>query len=229
MSNLRVLAAVVALSTASAHAAILDFEDFGLANGEDATVAGSEFLADFGITFSSTDRLRIVEVGGPALGFWPNDTPDPADAFGQFFLGTAFDDGFTTLTIDYANPVRGMSFDLGDIDGPEVFMVEVFDAMGNSLASRTIRAGDPGTGDQSVYSLGFSNLGADIARIVLEGERSRGNLGIAFDNFSVDRNMSSEVPLPASAALYFIGACVLALRRTAKAMRAVDGRTVPQS
>lgn len=207
------LSAALALGVGDASARVLNFEAFGAANGEDATVFGNEFLSGYGISFSSTDRLRIVEVGGPALGFWPNDTPDPADAMGRFFLGTAFDDGFTTLTINYASAVTGFSFDLGDIDGPEVFEVDVFGSAGQLLAERTIRAGDPGTGDQSVYRLGFSDLGAEIARVVLSGSRSRGNLGIAFDNFSVDKDLSASVPIPGAAVLFAAGLVGIARRR----------------
>ncbi|MEM6748530.1 MAG: hypothetical protein AAF608_14030 [Pseudomonadota bacterium] len=140
-------------------------------------------------------------MGGPTDGFAPHDTPKPADAFGTYFLGTAFDDGHTELMIEYTDGVDGLSFDLGDIDGPEVFQIDVLGMGDEILFSRNIQAGDPGTGDRSVYKFGASGLSGLIYKVVLTGERNNGRLGIAFDNFSVDRNLNA-VPLPGALPLF---------------------------
>ncbi|MEO1658992.1 MAG: hypothetical protein AAFR65_14865 [Pseudomonadota bacterium] len=202
MKRLVTLMTTAALSLTAADAKMLDFEDFGVTNGDLATVVGTEFESEYGIVFSSNDGLRIIEVGGSQDGFAPNDTPNPADAFGQFFLGTAFDDGYTELTIEYTEGVEGLSFDLGDIDGPEVFQIDVLGMGDEMLFSRTIRAGDAGTGDRSVYKFGASGLSGLVHKVVLTGERERGRLGIAFDNFSVDSNMNA-VPVPGAFPLFF--------------------------
>ncbi len=202
MKRLATLLSTVTLAAGAADAKMLDFEDFGTTNGDLATVAGTEFEDEYGIIFTSNDGLRIIEVGGPTNGFVPHDTPNPADAFGQFFLGTAFDDGYTELTIEYTEGVEGLSFDLGDIDGPEIFQIDVLGMGDEMLFSRTIRAGDTGTGDRAVTRFGASGLSGLIYKVVLTGERSRGNLGIAFDNFSVDMNMN-EVPVPGAFSLFF--------------------------
>lgn len=183
-----------------AQAKVLDFEEAGAADGE-MIISGDEFLDEYGVQFASSDQLKLVLVGAPAGGFWPDDLPDPADAFGDYFMGTSFDDGITDLIITYATPVSGLSFKMADIDGDEVFNFSVYDVMGKVLAQKTIRAGYPGTGNRKVTRIGFSDLGADIAKVEMTGERSRGNLGIAFDEFSVDEDLS-PVPVPAAAPLF---------------------------
>lgn len=201
MKKLLLSAAVSVAALAQASAAVLDFEAFGAANGE-PFLLGNEFAAAFGVSFSSSDdELRIVRVGSPTDGFVPNDTPNPADAFGSYFLGTSFDDRFTDLTITYATPVDGLSFEMGDIDGREIFTIEIFDAADNLIQTRTIEAGDPNTGDRAVTPVGISGLGVQIAKVVLTGERRNGgNLGIAFDNFSVSRD--ATIPLPGALPLF---------------------------
>jgi len=179
---------------------VLNFEEAGQANGE-FILEGDEFLDEYGVRFASSDDLRLVLVGGRATGFAPNDTPNPADAFGQYFLGSSFDDRVTDLIVTYAKPVPGLSFKMADIDGDETFVIRVFDVMNRVLDERTINAGDPGTGNRAVTAVGFSGLGEDIARMELTGSRSRGKLGIAFDEFSVDEDLS-PVPVPAAAPLF---------------------------
>ncbi|MEM7740242.1 MAG: hypothetical protein AAF225_05530 [Pseudomonadota bacterium] len=68
MKPIAILMTTAALSFGSAQAKMLNFEDFGAANGDLATVAGTEFEDEFGITFSSNDGLRIIQVGGPTNG-----------------------------------------------------------------------------------------------------------------------------------------------------------------
>ncbi|NRA28734.1 MAG: hypothetical protein HRU11_00615 [Parvularculaceae bacterium] len=195
---------------------VLNFEEAGAADGE-MIIEGDEFLDEYGVQFASSDQLKLVLVGPPAAGFWPNDLPDPADAFGDYFMGTSFDDGITDLIITYATPVSGLSFKMADIDGDEVFDVSVYDVMGELLAHKTIKAGDPGTGNRKVTHVGFSDLGADIAKVEMSGERSRGNLGIAFDEFSVDEDLS-PVPVPAAAPLFGAAIAGGGLRRFFKKM-----------
>ncbi|MCQ8185004.1 VPLPA-CTERM sorting domain-containing protein [Parvularcula maris] len=216
MRKLLATSAVALLTSASAHAAVLDFEDFGTTNGDLAPVLMDSFETDFGIRFSSTDGIRVVQVGGSQDGFAPNDTPNPANAFGDFFLGTAFDDAQTDLTIDFIGGTAGYSFDLGDIDDDESFTIQTFGAGGVLLATDVINSGDPGTGNQSVFRFGNSNLGAPIFQVVISGTRGSKRLGIAFDNF----NTVSDNTVPVPAALPLFGAALAgygALKRRRKA------------
>lgn len=217
MKKLLISAAVSVAALSAANAAILDFEQFGADNGDLAPITAADFVTDFGISFTSTDGIRVIKVGPAQDGFVPNDTPNPADAFGEYFLGTAFDDRFTDLTITYTNPVKGLSFDLGDIDDDEVFTIKVFGAGDTLLQTDVITAGvTPGTGNQSVFTYGVSNLAMDIVRVEIEGERGGNRLGIAFDNFNVDRDVT-VVPVPAAAPLFGAALLTAAARRRRKA------------
>lgn len=212
MKTLITTAAVAALALGSANAALVDFESAG---PEGTPVLPSDFNSA-GISFTSSDGLQIVGVGAPMIGFRPDDIVEPNGAFGDFFLGTDFDDAQTDLTITYLNAVDALSFDLADIDDDEVFTIDVFGTDGALLTTQTIRAGDPGTGNQQVVRVGFSDLGAMIAQVVINGERSSGRLGIAFDNFQTSTN-TAAVPLPAAAPLFLAGLGGIAAYRRRRA------------
>ena len=210
MKKLIASTAAAALMVGAANAAIVDFETAG---PEGTPVLPTDFN-DQGISFTSTDGLQIVQTGAPQVGFFPDDTVED-DAFGDFFLGTDFDDNETDLTITYLTAVDALSFDLADIDDDEVFTIEVFGVGGALLASQTITAGDPGTGNQQVVRVGFSDLGAQIAQVVINGTRGSGRLGIAFDNFNTTVN--TAVPLPAAAPLFLAGLGGIAAYRRRRA------------
>lgn len=216
------LAAAIAFGAGVASAAILDFETGYTA--EKTAITGDEFLAAFGVTFSSPGGVNIVKVGGPNTnGFVPFDTPNPADAFGSYFLTSDFS-AVTALTIDYAVPVSAASFDVADIDGSgsnlEVFTFTALDAGGAVLASRVVQGDDPLAGDAVVTRIGFSGLTGLISKIDITGTTSGGTrlIGIAFDNFNTTVDTTTPVPLPAglplaAAAVAMLGA--LRMRRCA--------------
>ena len=205
MKKLITTAAVAALAFGTANAAIVNFEDSG---PEGTPVLPTDFN-DAGVSFTSTDGLQIVGTGAPQVGFFPDDMVE-GDAFGDFFLGTDFDDNETDLTITYLVPVDGLSFDLADIDDSEVFTIEVFAADGSLLETRVITAGDENTGNMAVTQVGFSGFGVQIAQVVITGRRDSGRLGIAFDNFTTDFN---AIPVPAAAPLFLAGLGGLAAYR----------------
>ena len=211
MKKLIASTAAAALMIGAANAAVVDFETAG----PEGTVVLPTDFNDQGISFTSTDGLQIVEVGAPQVGFNPDDTVVPDGAFGDFFLGTDFDDNETDLTITYLTAVDALSFDLADIDDDEVFTIDVFGIDGTLLASQTITSGDPGTGNQQVVRVGFSDLGAQIAQVVINGQRGSGRLGIAFDNFNTTVN--TAVPLPAAAPLFLAGLGGIAAYRRRRA------------
>ncbi|MEM6747225.1 MAG: hypothetical protein AAF608_07380, partial [Pseudomonadota bacterium] len=62
MKRFATLMSTAALMLTAADAKMLNFEDFGMANGDLAAVAGTEFEDEYGIVFSSNDGLRIIKV-----------------------------------------------------------------------------------------------------------------------------------------------------------------------
>jgi len=213
--RLNMFLAATAVSTlgVAAQAAVLDFED-GTVTGE-GTAISNQYQSSFGVTFSG-DGPKLVEVGAPTAGFVPDDTPDPAGAFGQFFLGTNFDNGQTDLTIDYDTAVDELRFQMGDIDGPEEFDITAFNGSGGMVDFLEVNAGDPGTGNQSVFDVVLRGMGIKQVQIVgtSPGQPDR-NLGIAFDNFNPS---SAVIPLPAGLPLLAGGLAVLGVaRRRSKA------------
>ncbi len=201
-------AALTVSITVPSHAAVqpvntlIDFENassfYGLEEGDTIT---DQFLDDFGVSFSSPQTSQLAEQGDPLYGFVgsrgrANDTTDPASRFGNFFLTTIFEGPLAELEITYADPVDALSFDIADVDGPEVFTIEAYSIDAVLLATQTITAGDPGTGDRIATRVGFEDLAAPISRVELSGVRHNGTIGIAFDNFDVSRNIAAPPPTP---------------------------------
>lgn len=208
--------AALLIAASTAQASFLDFET-GY-TGDITAIVGDEFESGFGVTFSSPNGLNIVKVGGPTDGFVPNDTPDPADAFGEFFLTSDFGT-VTSLFIDYTDAVAAASFDVGDIDGSgsnlEVFTFLAKDSGGNVLDTRTVDGFDPEAGDAAVTRIGFSGYSSLISRIEISGTTSGGSrlIGIAFDNFNTTVDTTTPVPLPAGLPLAAAGLAALSLLR----------------
>lgn len=215
------IAAALTFSAVAANAAILDFET-GF-SGDETPIVGNEFVGGFDVTFSSPNGLSIVEVGGNTDGFVPNDTPNPPDAFGDYFLTSDFGT-VTSLTINYGTAVAAASFDVADIDGSgndlEVFTFIARDTGGNVLDTQVVDGNNPLAGDAAVTRIGFSGLAGLISEIEISGTTAGGTrfIGIAFDNFDTMADTTSPIPLPAGAPLALLGLGALgALRARRKA------------
>ncbi|RYH09833.1 PEP-CTERM sorting domain-containing protein [Tropicimonas sp. IMCC6043] len=192
----------------------IDFEDIGT-GAELKVLDGTEYSA-FGVTFSSSDEIRLVKVGGAVHGFYPGDRPKPTGALGDYFLATDLS-GFTDLTISLGGLAQNVRFDMVDIDGPEIFNVTAFALDGSVLGHRTLLGRDDSddvTGDQVVTTVAFGGLSEGIHRIEILGTATRSrNIGIAFDNFEMEplRSLTEvvdaavAVPVPASLPLLTIG------------------------
>jgi len=209
------IATALTVSAATAQASLLDFETGFTA--EQTTITGTEFESAFGVTFTS-QVLKIARVGGTTNGFVPNDTPNPADALGGFFLTSDFGK-ITTLNIDFTTAVSEASFDVADIDGSgknlEVFTFTALDGMGNTLQTKTVNGQDANAGDAIVTRIGFSGLSGLIKGINITGTTAGGNrnIGIAFDNFNTTMDTTTPIPLPAGAPLVLAGMGALAALR----------------
>ncbi|MEM1410225.1 MAG: VPLPA-CTERM sorting domain-containing protein [Pseudomonadota bacterium] len=202
MKNLIIAGAVSLAAMANASANVINFEALGDVSSEGDAFVGNEFASQ-GVLFSSTDNMQLVRVGSPQAGFAPQDTPNPSNALGNWFLSTAFNDSVTDLTITWTNPIDEFSFDMADIDDDEVFTFTVRDASNTVIETREIKSGDTGTGNQLVTRVAFTGLGNQLVSLVIEGEKTAPvRLGIAFDNFAVD---SSAIPVPAALPLFAAG------------------------
>ncbi|MEM9838971.1 MAG: PEP-CTERM sorting domain-containing protein [Pseudomonadota bacterium] len=196
-------AATAVASFGIGNAAIIDFE--GLVEG--TQVLSTDVFGGM-VKFTSTDdTLFIAGVGKPVTAFVPNDMPNVPGAFGSLFLGTSFTQVASNLTIEFLTPIKQFSFDMVDIDGPETVVITLLDAMGGTVATETITAGDPGTGDAVVTSVSY-NLGTAVTKVVIDGNRGTGAFGIGYDNFEF-----TAVPVPGALPLFAAGAAGLAAFR----------------
>jgi len=193
-------AAVLSLGVGAAHAALLNFEDEGY-TGNTVDLGNSAAFAAFDVTFKSDNGLFAVKSGGPADAFVPNDTTNPAGQFDDYFLSSDFGTR-TELSILYGTGVAEASFEVADIDGSgtdlEVFTFTAFDATDAVLKTLTV-TGDDTTLDGEVTPIGFSDVGGLIQRIDIVGTTEGGTrkIGIAFDNFNTDVDVTTPIPLPA--------------------------------
>ncbi len=217
MRTFLVAASVAVFGASAAQSLVVDFEDLG--TGADLKILdGQEYTASHGLTFSSSDALRLVKVGGAVHGFYPGDTPIVTGALGDYFLATDLK-GFTDLTINWTGSATSVSFDIIDIDGPEIFDVLVRDANGAVLAERQLLGKkdlDDVTGDQVITRVAFGGYSNAIRSIEIVGTATKArNIGIAFDNFEMNLLDTSgigyqsesvaAVPLPAALPLMMIG------------------------
>jgi opacity protein-like surface antigen len=218
MKRFIIAAAVSVAALSTAQAAVIDFEGLTTENQYNLSTNpdGIDLNAAFdGITFSSNEvgeDLFLIKTGPPQDGFVPDDTV-AGNVFGEYFLGTEFNDTQTNLTIEFDTPTLAASFQVADIDDDEEFTFTAFNDDGtmSSVVSISAINGDPGTGNGAVATVGFSNLGFEIASIVIDGTRSSNRLGIAFDNFNTASDVT--VPLPAAAPLFAAGFAGLAAMR----------------
>ncbi|HKK13821.1 MAG TPA: PEP-CTERM sorting domain-containing protein [Gammaproteobacteria bacterium] len=219
------LTAVIASAVlaANAYAGLITFEN--LSGDPVGTVVNSQYAGTDGVTFSSDPVLG--DVGGAAEG-WYNGSQ--ADSFvpggsnnnGSYFITDtqglkqvpAGGAATANLTVDYSSPVDALSFDLIDIDFGESYTISVYDAANNLLDSKTVQAGDPGTGNGVATTIGLSV--PNISKLQIDGIRTQsGGFGLAFDNFntSVDTTQTRSVPEPATPALMGLGIVGLFLAR----------------
>lgn len=172
----------------------------------------NQFLNEFGVTFELENGgvPVLAKVGSPTTAFSNSslggDTPQPNQGIGQFFIT---DDGSVSnltaipLIVRFKNPIDSVSAVVLDMDFDEVFTVDARDINDVPIFSKTIYAGDPGTGDGIATTFGFNLDGCEgaIYSLRFEGKRQvSGGFGFAMDNFAfcfsgidIEKNIGFQV------------------------------------
>jgi len=174
----------------------IDFETLGNINLYEGLPINNQFFDEYGVTFELENGTipLLAEVGGVrAFAFssiFGNDTPAPNQKVGRYFIT---DDGLVSnltaipLIVRFENPVDSVSAEVLDMDFDEVFTVTARDKDDNTILTKTIKAGDVGTGDGIATVFGFNIPGCigTIYSLKFEGTRqASGGFGFAMDNFS---------------------------------------------
>ncbi len=234
----RALASAALWTGVSAQAAlIIDFEsapgggaptDDGAINGvyTDGTTQVQFWLGAIG-----TVRPLFESVGRPAgdanIGFVnpetpQNDSPNSPGAMGSFFARTLGFGQTPLFIIEYLTPVNAASGEIWDIDarrlgGAEQWTIRAYSdtSLTNLIATQISASGNPNspTGETDdfngmPYLFGFSALGSPISAITIQYSGTAGNVGLAFDNFNADSDIT-QVPVPGSFPLLIGGLALL--------------------
>ena len=235
MFRTSIVAGCFALATSGAMAATVDFENEAPLNPDPTLIPVGSTYVNGDITFSSTETMQLVGVGGSTSGFVPNDSPadyeggTPAN-FGEVFLTGDFVDN-TDMTMSFASALTEISFDVADIDGgrqdgpnrdgnQELFIFE-FLMNGVLQGSQTV-SGD-GAPDAQVVNIAFSGL---FDQVTITGTTIRGvrDIGWGLDNIvtTTQANPTAApvpVPLPATALLMLSGLGGIGALRAARKRR----------
>jgi hypothetical protein len=170
-----------------------------------------QYFKEFGVTFELENGgiPVLAKVGSPTTAFSSNlggDTPQPNQGIGKYFIT---DDGQTNnltaipLIVRFANPVDSVSAVVLDMDFDEIFTVDARDINDVPIFTKTIQAGDQGTGDGKATVFGFNLDGCEgaIYSLRFKGTRTEaGGFGFAMDNFAfcfsgidIENNVSFDV------------------------------------
>lgn len=176
---------------------LIDFEDLFEQELIEGAEISNQFEQEFGLTFELEGGgfPLLAEVGSPTTAFqstWGEDIPAPQDAdfVGQFFLtddGTLAGLDAPPVILNFSTPIDSFAGCILDMDFGEVFKLEAFDDMGNTILEDSIVAGDPGTGDGLATCWGFNLEGCvgTVYQVKFSGYRtSSGGFGLGLDNFS---------------------------------------------
>jgi hypothetical protein len=194
--------------------ALLDFETPPPSAASHANAAITrDYEATHGVTFSAsgghdvmirwTTRLGeaqppaadeawrcILCAGSPSRNRLANAAAEAA--VGRYMLSStaAAQKESATLRVDYTIPVSSLSFDLVDVDGDEVWIVEAFDVNGALLPDLTrsvtvsgYQVGATGNGVPTRVSLATGDASRTVAAFVIRGDKPSQLFGFAFDNF----------------------------------------------
>ena len=201
---------VCAGAPSSAHAQRVDFETVPGGAPADQLPVSTQYLADFGITFSlAGGGTPFLEASGSAdsgHGFYNADfdtfdieSTSHAGGLGTHFLrfGTATFSPAPgpTLIIDYASPVSAASAEIWDIDaasggtnGFEAWTVTARDINGLAIETQVSPNGIDETLPSSLngkpWVWSFDRASNDIHSIAIQFTGTANLVGLAFDNFT---------------------------------------------
>ncbi len=174
----------------------IDFESLGSTTLYEGLPINKQFFDVYGVTFEleNGNIPVLAQVGGSvafafssANGF---DTPAPDQNVGRFFItddGTTNSLVATPLIVRFEDPVDSVAAQVLDMDFDEIFTVTARDKNDKVLLTKTIKAGDAGTGDGIATVFGFNMPGCagTIYSLKFQGTRTvSGGFGFAMDNFS---------------------------------------------
>lgn len=202
--------AALSFAGSAAFADTVDFENEGPLLTDPTVIAVGTTYTNGAITFSSTETMQLVGVGGnPTSGFVPNDTPGSSASgpasFGDVFLTGDFNDN-TDMTLAFATTISSVAFDIVDIDGgndnrtgeaQEEQFTFSFLSGGLVAAVQTITSNDltGALNEAGVVTVSYAGLfdGIEIVGITPGGTR---NIGWGIDNINFTE--VAPVPLPAA-------------------------------
>ena len=149
-----------------------------------------------GVMATSSENMQLVKTGRPRDAFVPDDMPEDT-SFGDYFLTGDFQ-GNTDLKLSFGTDVRGLSFDIADIDGGGQYNTEMFDFIafldGEEVAKIEFNSGDNDTGDAVITEVVFGDdVRLDALHITGVTKGGTRNIGWGLDNLH-----ATAVPLPAA-------------------------------
>ena len=195
----------------------IDFESLpDGSNLVDGMVIYKQYFDEFGVTFELENGMPpvLAKVGGIRTAFsspFGNDQPkpEPDQGIGTFFItddGKVNDLTAIPLIVRFNNPVDSVSAVVLDMDFGEVFTVTARGINDETLFSKTVTAGDPGTGDGVATLFGFNLDGCEGAIYSLRFQGTRvqgGGFGFGMDNFNfcfsgidIENNISFDIVPP---------------------------------
>ncbi len=186
-------AAIMALSSGTAMATVIDFE-----GGSEGDVLGTIDIA----TFSNV--VRVVP-GGTQTAFGTSN-----DDAGTGNSATVESPPTGTGVVTFSAAVFGLSLDVLDIEGPEMFTALVFDSTvgGILLGTANLNGGDTGTGNLSVVNVSFAGV-SGIRRLEFsESDTSP----VTLTGYAID-NLTYSVPEPGTLSALGLGLLALGLGR----------------
>jgi hypothetical protein len=198
-NSLAALALLFATSTAGAQ--VVGFETYpGGAVPAEGDAVGTQYLASHGVSFSleGGGLPQLAVLGNPRVAFdgpgGVSDTPVAGQGLGSIYLtddGVANQAPAAALILSYAQPVSVAGAELIDIDGLEAWDIEARDAGGVVIASLTLTAGDPGTGDGVATRWSIVRPTADIHSVRIVHVGAQVAVGWALDRVSPSLKVAS--------------------------------------
>jgi hypothetical protein len=193
----------VAFIPVAARAVTLDFETTPAGGTTvEGVHIGNQYAATCGISFQNSDGTYpiIAQIGDPPVAFsspYGNDTPEPSQGDGSFFLAISPQGASADLIANFSILQKDVSAVILDIDGNEAWTVQARDITNGVLDTVILNTSSFNAGDALATPWSFHRPTADIASVAFlyTGTTPRSNTGVGFDDFTVAIPESSTVGL----------------------------------